>query len=348
MKSAVKSYESYLSARDEFRSMPPAQDKRRHHYVPVTYLNEFRDASGKVVAYPKDEPTRVFKSKPDRIAYENFYYSQVTPDGRADNNTLEDLFSQVETVWPALLKDLDEGQPLGARAGALFEFISLLRVRVPAARDAVELFDAQAVRMTMRHLDARGDLPPWPTGLDADKVVISIDPNRSLQAMPYLLNGVAGLMGRLGFEVIRNTSTQDFITSDNPVIHYDPSQPADRLRPYDTPPGRPAELLLPLTRRLLLRGRTDLPVLRTGNEMGHVEIGDLEEIQRLNSRIAQFAYRCVFAAETGLETWLAAFADRSPVADFQILPMAKASMLTTRFVFGPRREKPRWTPTARA
>ncbi len=324
--------------------MPPAPDKRRHHYVPVTYLNGFADAAGKVAAYPKDEPARVFKSKPDRIAFENYYYSQVTPDGRADNNTLEDLFGGVETAWPGLLADLAAGRPLGARAGVLFEFITLLRVRVPAARDAVERFDAEAVRMTLRHLDARGDLPPWPAGLDAGKVVISIDPNRSLQAMPHLLKGLASLIERLGFEVVHNATPIDFITSDNPVIHYDPEQPNDRLRPYDTPPGRPAVLLVPLTRRLLLRGRTGLPILKSGDEIGRVEIHDEGEIERLNGLIARFGYRFVFAADAGLGPKLAAFAEHSPIAHFQHLPVAKGSMLATRFTFGTRPDKPRWTP----
>jgi hypothetical protein len=324
--------------------VPPAPDKRRHHYVPVTYLNGFADAAGKVAAYPKDEPVRVFKSKPDRIAFENYYYSQVTPEGLADNNTLEDLFSGVETAWPALVDDLAAGRRLGARAGDLLEFITLLRVRVPAARDAVERFEAEAVRMTLRHLDARGDLPAWPAGLDAEKVVISIDPNRSLQAMPHLLKGLANLIERLGFEVVHNATPTDFITSDNPVIHYDPEQPSDRLRPYENPPGRPAVFLVPLTRRLLLRGCTGLPILKTGDEIGRVEIHDEGEIERLNGLIARFGYRFVFAADAGLGPKLAAFADHSPIAHFQHLPVAKGSMLATRFIFGTRPDKPRWTP----
>jgi hypothetical protein len=34
---------------------------KRHHYVPVTYLRNFTDASGHLLVFRKDEPERPFR-----------------------------------------------------------------------------------------------------------------------------------------------------------------------------------------------------------------------------------------------------------------------------------------------
>lgn len=56
-------------------------EKKRHHYVPVTYLEGFTNANGMITAYLKDDPTRPFEQKPENIAFHKYYYSQPLPDG---------------------------------------------------------------------------------------------------------------------------------------------------------------------------------------------------------------------------------------------------------------------------
>lgn len=318
--------------------------KRRHHYVPVTYLNGFPDETRQLVAYPKDRPGS-FRSRPDRIAFESYYYSQLTPAGAPDHSTMEDLFSEVETPWPSIVEKLVSRAPLTqGEAGALCSFIALLRVRVPAMRDAIELFDAQTVQATLFTLGTRGELPAPPPGLPDlwNNLEISIDPNRSLQAMPHLLKGISQLFNRIGFEVLHNTSTEDFITSDNPVIYFDPDRPESQIRPYEVTPFGRIEFLMPLTRRLILRGRSELPILRTGAEAQHRSLDDPSEVMRFNRLIAKFAYRLVFAGN-GFEAFVADHASQSPVPHLEIVPLASGLGSSIRFVFGSRPEKPKWT-----
>jgi hypothetical protein len=33
-----------------------ANEKKRHHYIPITYLNKFTDNERKICAYRKDDP----------------------------------------------------------------------------------------------------------------------------------------------------------------------------------------------------------------------------------------------------------------------------------------------------
>lgn len=130
------------------RSMAPPNDKKKHHYVPIAYLSPFVDQRGQLWIYEKDRARAPFRSRPSQIAFENYYYSQPLTGGGQDNNTLEDLFSTIETDWTPLVKLLADRAPIGDRAAALFNFIALLRVRVPAIRDAIELQLAQSVRTT--------------------------------------------------------------------------------------------------------------------------------------------------------------------------------------------------------
>lgn len=50
-------------------------------------------------------------------------------------------------------------------------------------------------------------------------------------AMEPLLRGVADLYERVGFEVLHNQTDVGFITSDNPVIYFDPDLPDASVRP---------------------------------------------------------------------------------------------------------------------
>jgi hypothetical protein len=146
--------------------MPPRSvQKKKHHYVPVTYLNQFADASGKVFTFKKGENSAPFHVRPREIAFERYYYSQPLPDGGRDNNALEDLFSETESCWPDLVADLTARRNIAPSAHALFNFISLLRVRVPAARDAAELTAAHIAKRKMNALIENGKLRAPPANL---------------------------------------------------------------------------------------------------------------------------------------------------------------------------------------
>jgi Protein of unknown function (DUF4238) len=73
-------------------------EKKRHHYIPITYLNNFTDAGGRVFAYRKDAPETPLHLRPSEIAFERYYYSQPLPGGWRDNNSLEDGFSTIEAT----------------------------------------------------------------------------------------------------------------------------------------------------------------------------------------------------------------------------------------------------------
>jgi Protein of unknown function (DUF4238) len=58
-----------------------SKEKKRHHYIPITYLKNFTDNAGRVFAYRKDEVEPPLYLAPSEIAFERYYYSQPLPDG---------------------------------------------------------------------------------------------------------------------------------------------------------------------------------------------------------------------------------------------------------------------------
>ncbi|MDB5447615.1 MAG: hypothetical protein JWQ97_2932, partial [Phenylobacterium sp.] len=79
--------------------------------------------------------------------------------------------------------------------------------------------------------------------------------------MPAMLKAMGRLYEAIGFEVVHNETDDDFITSDNPVVYFDPDVPEADMLPYTVRPGAGRiEFLLPLTPRLLLRGRSEIPM----------------------------------------------------------------------------------------
>jgi hypothetical protein len=326
-----------------------ANDKKRHHYIPVTYLNKFTDASENVYAYRKDNPHSPLYLPPNAIAFERYYYSQPLPEGGRDNNTFEDFFGTIESKWTPLAERLRAGSDAtnnftSADFEALFMFLGLMRVRVPATRDMVEVSLAEQVKATARLLDRLGKLPPKPEGMEdiLDDVVVSVDPHQSLRAMGDLARGFGIVLDHVGFEVIHNGTDVSFLTSDNPVVCFDPTVQEERVLPYRVRPPRGAiELLFPIDADTVLRGRTGLR--RTGPpHLRHVTLTDRQEAKRINRFVARFGYRFVFSRDRSHDALIVKHADTSPVMKAVSLPGPTGVFVGSECVFGPRPTKPKW------
>jgi hypothetical protein len=330
-------------------------DKKRHHYVPVAYLNGFTGSDGKIFAYRKDEPDRPLHLQPDEIGFENYYYSQPLPDGGQDNNKLEDFFSTIESPWPPIVGRIRQQKDIQQRPSdkdwfSIVTFMMLMRARVPAVRDMVELSLAAGVKSTLKLLDNLGELPPKPEGLEdiLDHVVVPIDPHQSLHAIPILTSDFARAIRRLGYKFVHSNSELSFITSDNPVVYFDPTLSESRLLPYaiDQQNGE-VELFFPITSKILLYGHTNFEAV--GNSLEHVTISSPQELKRFNRYIARFAYRLIFSVDVAHERLVKKYSGESPVANTvnasplnPNLPPLTQGKPNFRMIFGARPKKPKW------
>lgn len=211
-------------------------EKKKHHFIAQTYLRGFGNQHGKVCVYSKDKPAEPWWAAPETVAFEKYYYSQPTPDGGQDNNRLEDFFCSIETGWPELVSKINRREPHHGWLDQLLVFALMHRVRVPTVRDAVEKMLAELVRMFSRHLNDLGETPPPSPGYTFEfldkNLAISIDPHRSIHAMADFAKGVTEIISAVGFRIVENKTAEGFITSDNPVVYFDPTVPQNLMQPY--------------------------------------------------------------------------------------------------------------------
>ena len=238
--------------------------------------------------YSKDKPARPWWTAPDAVAFENYYYSQPTPNGRQDNNRLEDFFSSIEAKWPAIISKIERRDRYEGGLDDLLKFALMQRVRVPTARDASEKMLAESVRMFGRHLNDLGQLPPPPPGLTFEYLdehtVISIDPHKSIHAMADLAKGMAKIISRIGFEILENKTVEGFVTSDNPIIYFDPTISLGEMQPYNIHRERmDIEFMFPLTPKFMLWGHSILKSKSTYQAAPRRLLTDINFVSRANT-----------------------------------------------------------------
>lgn len=321
------------------------QQTKRHHFVPKAYLKAFGDSTGRILVYRKDKPAEPLHVAADATQFRRYYYSQPTQDGGKDNNTLEAFFSTIESDWPETVAKLHRRENVNDRLENIFQFIALQRARVPASRDASEAVLAQTVKDTMKVMLANGDLPPPPPEFEElpDQVQVAIDPHRSIHAMVATMEGMAQLYPMLGLSAVHNATARPFLTSDNPVLWFDPSLPFEAQRPYTVDSGRgPVFLFFPVSPALALIGSTEYKESFSRHGLLHSDVPNEAWVESLNAQVCRFAYEAVIARSAGQEKVIAAYASISPIHEALPLHVGKGVVTLHRQAFGPRVIKPKW------
>lgn len=318
--------------------------KKRHHYVPKAYLKFFCDEEGKVRMYLKDDPDKAIHLAPDNAGFHKYYYSQPLPEGGMDHNALEDVFSVLEAKWPPIVEHLQQRENVNDSLGGIFAFIALQRVRVPATRDACEKMLAELVKVTARRLDAMGKFPPKPRGFEdiLDHIEVAIDPHRSIQAMVDMLRGIGQVLDQVGLGVLHNVTDIPFLTSDNPVIWFDPSIPESNMRPYVLQPGGPIALLFPVAPDLMIFGHSSMREKFAQIGLEHGELSERRRAKVMNRHVCRFASKAVFAQKPGHEPLIRKYANISPVLRTDVIPHKEGEFIFHEQVFGERKRKPKW------
>lgn len=317
---------------------------KRHHYVPKAYLKAFCDQRGRVLLYRKDAPTPALHLSPDNVAFHKYYYSQPKPEGGADDTALEKAFGVEEAKWPKIVNRICRRQDVNDVLENIFSFMSLQRVRVPAVRDAAEKMLADQVKATMRVLHARGKLLPVPPALNGllDKIKVSIDPHQSIHAMVPMIRGMATVFDRLGVGALHNKTSVPFLTSDNPVIWFDPGVPDDRVQPYRLNSEGGAALIFPISPEVVIYGHSAMRSRFGEAGFEHGDIGDAGTVEQINRHICRFGYGAIFARDPGQEELIRQHSELSPVLRTQRVPAPNGEFVLHELVFGRRERKPKW------
>jgi hypothetical protein len=269
------------------------------------------------------------------------------PSGEYETDALEGLFSLVETRWPPIIERMSRKEDVNDAVDDIFQFVALQRARVPLLRDAIEVIEAERVKLAMMAMTAMGMLPPPPAGCPdlLDQVAISVDPHRSILAMPAVIRATGTVLDRAGFGILHNRTAVPFLSSDNPVVYFDPTIAPEMMRPY-TLKRNDGHLvvLMPLTPSMLLYGHSINK--REFDRVGitHSDLADERKVLLINEQICRFAYDAVFANQEGFEPFVQPLALTSPVVHFSTLEVGGLVTTTAHFEFGCRPSKPKWDP----
>ncbi|NYF22724.1 hypothetical protein HDC36_004201 [Xanthomonas sp. JAI131] len=323
-------------------------EKRKHHFVPVTYLKGFTAIEGSLHVYRKADPTKPFVCKPENIGFTNYYYGFDKADGTFDTNSLEDAFQLVENDWPASLAAArNRSELLGNDLARLLEYIALQRARVPATRDSYERFQAAGILATARQLHAQGKLPPIPGGREdiLDDLEITVSPQSSLRGIAVALEACEKVFNSLNFGILRNETEVPLLTSDNPVIWFDPSMEEDLIQPYRITQNGPIDLFFPMAPDLLLYGwnpRHAEEFLFDG--VRHGALTDPDRIAFVNRMIVRFGYHTVFSTSASDAPQIAPYATMSPTLSTAEVPVIGGRLVVGTMTFGPMAQKTKWKP----
>jgi hypothetical protein len=202
--------------------------------------------------------------------------------------------------------------------------------------------------MTGRFLHEQGKLPPTPSGFDFDYIdrhtVIAIDPHTSIHAMVDLAKGMAKVIDAIGFEILENRTDQGFITSDNPVVYFDPTVSEGSVQPYNIDRLRmEIELLFPITPKLLLWGHTVLKEQFERRGTPYRVLVDEDFVRRVNRFIVRFANRFVFSEADHHAELVRRYANTSPIVKVSHIKTGARRGIVAQSVFGKREPKPKWT-----
>lgn len=319
-------------------------NKKRHHYIPKSYLKSFCDSTGNVLVYRKDDPCKAIQLSSDNTGFHKYYYSQPRPDGGKDHNALEDCFSVTEDKWPGIVDQLHRRENVNDSLEEIVQFMALQRARVPASRDVTEKIHAEGIKAAARQLDAEGKLSPKPEGFDdiLDQVEVSINPHQSIHAMVPMMQGIGQVFDQIGFYATHNKTDVPFLTSDNPVIWFDPSVQDADLRPYVLQPDGPVVLLFPVSPSLIIYGDSSGRDRFASEGLGIADLSDTGLVEMINRQVCRFGCQAIFAQKAGQERLIQEHAELSPTIRFDRIGAGEGEAVVFEMIFGKRERKLKW------
>ena len=289
---------------------------RQHHYVPCCYIRPFSNAEGLVAVYDKWHRIPRFVTRPANILKERDYYAQPVHAEQRFDDVIERFFSDIETRWPSIIAALIDREPLTTEMReAFFSLQGSLRVRVPNTRKAVE--HCLRTKVWSAAEDLGEPVPPdivrkfaiahpelllqssvtLKMLIEAGAVIVSIDPHRSIHAMPALARHFSTILARTrGVSLLHNRTPVDFVTSDNPIIFL--SREGGAVLPYPFEP-QSLEYLFVITPRLAAYFNSAERQTRE-----HRDLWSEKTARKINDLVAQFADRFVVGQMEGLGDWL--------------------------------------------
>jgi len=220
----------------------PVEIKRRHHYLPCSYLSGFasKDERDGLIWVADSKEHKTYRQTCENVGYKKDYYQIDVPDTKPD--AIEDAFAIIEGIGKqAILKiEKDKAIPQGSAYSELMSYLALLFARVPNVR---EYWNAQIGELKKLEGKARisQQTPqeifdffkesdqPFATLKEAEDFrdeilgndyVVKYDQTTEIRTVVQNADIVAGLLAERFWTVAYRTDNQSnrFVTCDHPVM----------------------------------------------------------------------------------------------------------------------------------
>lgn len=292
-----------------------AEEPRRHHYIPASYLAGFTQSGNrdsKLYVFDQ-ESLKSWVSTPEETAHERDFY-RLDPDENIDEFAVEKALGEFEGISIPVLKKIVETYeiPTGEEFNLLLNFISLMIVRTPHARYLIiepmkqvaklsiemALSDEKKYEILKERLREKGKkidesvtYEQLKEFLHSDRYDLVLNQNFLINFMNKGVDTLLPLLADRNWAVMKSKSSDHhFVCSEHPVsITW-----SDR-RETVYPPGfghENTDVIFPINKTMVIIGRFE-----------ELEpFYEIEELQTasINNRTAQWGGRFVYSAENNI------------------------------------------------
>lgn len=231
-------------------------EPRKHHFLPQFYLKGFSpDQSGIYLLNKKQG--KFFGCQIKDVAAIRDYH-ELDVEGLADPYILEKRLAAIESTQAEFIKTpICDGITDSKHRHGLLEFLSIMRMRVPAVKEHIAKSYSSTIKAVALDLQRSGKLPPPPLGFEVklkiENLNVEITNWKCLEKM-FALGAneeTIRLLAQMRITLYRAPAKLNFITSDQPVALYHPTLFNSAYGAGLITPG--VEITLPISSQLLLK-----------------------------------------------------------------------------------------------
>jgi hypothetical protein len=278
--------------------------KKRHHYIPVFYLNGFTGSDGALWVYDKEDKGP-FASSPEGIAYERHYFSFTTPTGEKDSETVENWMAALEGESDKVLNKVISQTILTEDERKTFAcFVASMMTRTPNNRNNIQQSTADIAKhlnirvasdkdafeqMVRNYEKAAGkkiemsieELRQF--AVNPENYTVSVDSEYAISMALSLIEKLTPVFFKMKWLFLKAPNDCKFLTGDNPLSYTDVTQ-GRNLAGLN---NKNIEVSLPLSRDICALGGWR-------DKEGYVEVKK-RIVKELNRRTVMTSKKFVFA-----------------------------------------------------
>ena len=281
--------------------------KKRHHFIPVFYLEGFVDPYDQTHLWIYDKDCgEIRDASPRDAGLQKHFYSFTTPEGERDSVSFENALAQIEgqvaTSWRKIInrEAIDD-----ADREIISSFLSLMMTRVPVYRHNIERLDAALVKSAASFLASQGVLLAKiraeyeregrkpPNNLEdivkrflGGEYEVEVEPQVSLTEVTTEFSLI---FSEMNWTYFITKGKYPFVTSDNPLSYIDPTH--DARSPYGVGLiNANIEVTFPVSR--------DIALVATWKRLGKTyQKGTDRLVKEINYRTIMAASRFVYSSQ---------------------------------------------------